>query len=184
LLIFSALNVIQAAGIGIYGPITPEFAEQRFETGYTSVGILYAVGFGFSSMVVQIPGARLAARYDRKKIVILAIVASAPFFGLFVLSRSFLECIILMFLSNAILNISWPAYQDLTMALTPPRRWGLMNGLSATCFWVGMTIGSAISGVLWESYGMFFPYYVSAALVLLSVLPTFFVKETRGRAQP
>ncbi len=184
LLIFSALNAIQAAGIGIYGPITPKFAEQRFETGYTSVGILYAVGFGLSSMVVQIPGAKLAARYDRKKIMLLTIVASAPFFGLFALSRSFLECIILMFLSNAILNISWPAYQDLMMALTPPSRWGLMNGLSATCFWGGMTIGSAISGVLWESHGMFFPYYVSAALVLLSALPTFFVKEARGRAQP
>ena len=184
LLIISALNVTQAAGIGIYGPITPEFAEQRFSASYTDVGILYAVGFGLSSMVVQIPGAKLAARYDRKKIMLLTIVASAPFFGLFALSRSFLECIILMFLSNAILNISWPAYQDLMMALTPQSRWGLMNGLSATCFWGGMTIGSAISGVLWESFGMFLPYYVSAVMVLLSVLPVLFVKEATVKAQP
>ena len=184
LLIISALNVTQAAGIGIYGPITPEFAEQRFSASYTDVGILYAVGFGLSSMVVQIPGGKLAARYDRKKIMLLTVVASAPFFGLFALSRSFLECIILMFLSNAILNISWPAYQDLMMALTPPSRWGLMNGLSATSFWGGMTIGSAISGVLWESFGMFLPYYVSAVMVLLSVLPTLFVKEATVKAQP
>ena len=133
-------------------------------------------------MVVQIPGARLAARYSKKKIVLLTIAASAPFFGLFALSRSFLECVILMFLSNAILNLSWPAYQDLTMELTPPSRWGLMNGLSATSFWGGMTIGSAISGVLWERFGMFFPYYMSAVLVLLSVLPILFVKGPNGRA--
>ena len=135
-------------------------------------------------MVVQIPGARLAARYGRKKMVLLTIVASAPFFGLFALSLSFLECIILMFLSNAILNLSWPAYQDLIMELTPSSRWGLMNGLSATSFWGGMTIGSAMSGVLWESFGMFFPYYVSAVLVLFSVLPILFVKEPNRRAQP
>lgn len=182
LLIFSALNVIQAMGIGIYGPITPGFAEQRFSAGYTDVGLLYAVGFGLSSMVVQIPGARLAARYSKKKIVLLTIAASAPFFGLFALSRSFLECVILMFLSNAILNLAWPAYQDLIMELTPPSRWGLMNGLSATSFWGGMTIGSAISGVLWESLGMFFPYYTSAVLVLLSALPILFVKRPNGRA--
>ena len=184
LLIFSVLNITQAIGMGIYGPITPGFVEERFSAGYTDVGILYAVGFGLSSMVVQIPGAKLATRYDRKKIVLLTIIASAPFFGLFGSSRSFPECVILMFLSNAILNVSWPAYQDLMMALTPPARRGLMNGLASTCFLGGMTIGSAMSGVLWERCGMFFPYYLSAAMVLLSVLPIFFVREAGGKAQP
>jgi len=176
------LNVIQATGVGIYGPITPLFLEKQFSTPYGGVGILYAIGFGLSSMVVQIPGGKMATRYDRKKIVLVTIILSAPFFGLFALSRSFIECVVLMFLSNVILNLSWPAYQDLTMALTPPSRRGLMNGLSATSFWAGMMVGQAISGILWQSLGIFLPYYLSAVMVLISALPVFFLKESGGGA--
>jgi len=182
--IILALNVIQATGIGIYIPITPKFIERQFKATYTDAGILYAIGFGLSSMVVQIPGGRLATRYSRKKIVLITIVLSAPFFGFFALSRSFLECVILMFISNVILNLSWPAYQDLTMSLTPPARRGFMNGVSATSFWIGMTIGSTISGILWENFSMFLPYYMSAVMVLLSALPFLSLKEHNRKAQP
>jgi MFS family permease len=181
-LILCALNVIQAIGIGIYGPITPLFTGERFSATYADVGILYAIGFGLSSMVVQIPGGKIATRYDRKKIVIVTIILSAPFFGLFALSRSFVECIIVMFLSNVILNFSWPAYQDLMMALSPPSRRGLITGISNTSFWCGMMIGSTISGILWEKFGMPLPYYISAVMVLLSALPVLFLKETSSKA--
>jgi len=123
----------------------------------------------------------LATKYSRKAVIAVTAIFSAPFFGLFAFSRSFIESIIFMFLSNAILNLSWPSFQDLMMELTPSRRRGLMNGLSATSFWIGMTIGSAVSGVLWEGFGMFFPYYVSAIAVLLSAIPTIFLREEAGR---
>jgi len=182
-IIFSALSVIQLAGIGMYSPITPEFMERQFTADYTAIGILYAVGFGMSSMIVQIPGGRLTAKRSRKKTILLATVLSSPFFGLFALSRSFFEAVLLMFLSNVILNVSWPAYQDLMMELTPSAHWGFMNGLSATSSFAGMMVGSAISGVLWEGFGMFFPYYVSAVMVLLSAVPLIFLKETTDRRE-
>lgn len=161
----------------MYGPITALFVQARFLVDYTGVGLLSAIGFGLSSMIVQIPGGKLAAKYSKKAIMVVGIILSAPFFGLFAVSRSFIEAVIFMFLSNVILNLSWPAYQDLLMGLTPPTRWGLMNGLSSTSFWIGMTIGSAMSGILWEGFGMFFPYYVSAIAVFLSAIPAMFLKE-------
>jgi len=182
-LIFSSLNLVQAIGVGIYSPITAIFIKEKFSVDYTAVGLLYALGFGLSSMIVQIPGGILATKYSKKKIIILTIILSAPFFGLFALSRSFIESIIFMFLSNAILNISWPAFQDLLMELTPSTRRGLMNGFSATSFWMGMTIGSAISGVFWERFGMLFPYYVSATAVFLSAIPPIFLKEADKRSE-
>jgi len=182
MLIVLTLNVAVATGTGIYSPITPLFLEKRFSTAYADVGILYAIGFGLSSMIVQVPGGKMATKYNRKKLVLVTTILSAPFFGLFALSRSFVECVILMFMSNVILNLSWPAYQDLTMALTPPSRRGLMNGLSGTSFLAGMMIGQAISGILWESFGMFLPYYLSAVMVLISALPALFLKETGSKA--
>jgi len=182
-LIFSSLNLIQAIGVGIYNPITAVFIKDKFSVDYTGVGLLFAVGFGLSSMIVQIPGGILATKYSKKMIIVVTILLSTPFFGLFALSRTFIESIVFMFLSNAILNLSWPAFQDLLMELTPPTRRGFMNGFSATSFWIGMMIGSAISGVMWERFGMFFPYYVSAIAVLLSVIPPLFLKEAQNKTE-
>jgi len=86
-----------------------------------------------------------------------------------------------MFLSNAVLNVSWPAFQALMMELTPSARWGLMNGISGTTFWVGLIAGSAASGILWDSFSMYVPFYVSAVVFFLAVVPALFLKETRAK---
>jgi len=143
------------------------------------LGLLYAVGFGLASIVVQVPGGALANRYDRRKILIVTFTVSAPFYGLLVVSQNLMELMVLMFLGNAILNISWPAFQALMMDLTSSRRRGLINGISATTFWLGMMLGSALSGLLWDTFGMEIPYYISALFIFLSAVPSFFLKEPR-----
>jgi len=178
-ILFSAMNVIQGVGIGIFSPITSVFASVQFEADYTFLGLLYAVGFGLASIVVQVPGGALANRYDRRKILIVTFIASAPIYGLLATSRNLMELMALMFLGNALLNVSWPAYQALMMDLTSSMRWGLINGISATTFWLGMMLGSALSGLLWDTFGMYIPYYVSALFIFLSVTPSFFLKEPR-----
>lgn len=182
--LYSLSNLLASVGLGIYGPITPVFVKNRFATDYAGVGLVYSVGFGLSSGIVQLPGGRLATKYSKKAIIVLSVAGSAPFYGLFAISRSLVESMIFMFLSNAIMNVSWPAYQDLLMELTPRKRWGLVNGVSVTTYWVGMMIGSAISGVLWERLGMFFPYYVSALIVFASAMPILFLKKRSGEAEP
>jgi len=177
ILIFTLINVIQGIGIGIFSPITPVFVKERFSLDLTFVGLLYAVGFGLASVVVQVPGGWLAGRYSRKKILMVTFALSAPFFSVFALSQNIVELFVFMFLLNVILNFSWPAFQALLMDLTPPARWGLMNGISATTFWAGMTMGSAVSGILWDTFGMFIPYYVSALAIFLSAVPALFLKE-------
>ncbi len=176
-LVFSLINVVQGIGIGIFSPITPIFVKDRFFLDLTFVGLLYAIGFGLASIVVQIPGGWWAGKWGKKKILIVTFALSAPFYVLFVLSRNPLELFVYMFLMNAIMNLSWPAFQALLMDLTPSDKWGLMNGISATTFWAGMTIGSAACGILWDTFGMFIPYYVSALAIFTSAFPVLLLKE-------
>jgi len=177
ILIFTLINVIQGIGIGIFSPITPNFVQKRFSLDLTLVGLLYAVGFGLASVVVQVPGGRWAGRYSRKKILITTFALSAPFFSVFALSQNIIELFVFMFLLNVIFNFSWPAFQGLLMDLATPASWVLMNGISATTFWAGMTMGSAVSGILWDTLGMFIPYHVSALTIFLSAVPALFLKE-------
>jgi len=181
IVLFSLVNILQGAGVGLFFTPLSVFVVTKFpQVSEALVGLLYAVGFGLASIVVQLPGGRLANRYDRKILMLVTFLISAPFYGLFALSQGLVELFIFMFLSNALLNLSWPAFQALMMELTPSAKWGLMNGISGTTFWVGLMVGSAASGVLWDSFDMVVPFYVSTIVFFLAVVPALFLKETRA----
>jgi MFS family permease len=179
--LFSLINIIQGVGIGVTQPAIPVFVVSNFQVDFTFVGILYAIGFGFASIIAQIPGGKCSDLFDRRKVMFVTFIASSPFFLLFAFSQSALELIVFMFLSRVILNLSWSPFQTLMMDATPSSKWGLINGISASTFWMGLLIGNALSGILWDSWGMLAPFYVSSFAIGLSALLPPMLKETRGK---
>jgi MFS family permease len=180
LALFSLINILQGLGIGVTGPVIPVFVISNFHVEYTFIGILFAIGFGVASIIVQIPGAKCSDLFDRRKIMFVTFAASSPFFLLFAYAQNMLELIVLMFVSNAVLNLSWSAFQTLIMDATPSSKWGLVNGVSATTFWIGLMVGNALSGILWDSWGMLAPFYASSIAIGISALPLLLLKETRA----
>ncbi|MDH5783844.1 MAG: MFS transporter, partial [Candidatus Bathyarchaeota archaeon] len=81
------------------------------------------------------------------------------------------------------LNLSWSAFQTLMMDATPSSKWGLINGVSAMTFWIGLLVGNALSGILWDSWGMLAPFYASSFAIGLSALLPLLLKETRGKVK-
>jgi MFS family permease len=181
--LFSLINILQGVGIGVTQPAIPVFVVSNFQADFTFVGILYAIGFGFASIIAQIPGGKCSDLFDRRKVMVVTFIASSPFFLLFAYSRNTLELIVFMFLSRVILNLSWSPFQTLMMDATPSSKWGLINGVSAATFWMGALIGNAFSGILWDSWGMLAPFYVSSFAIGLSALLPLMLKETRGKVK-
>ncbi len=181
MILFSLINVIQGFGLGVTGPVIPIFVVSTFGVDFAFIGILYSIGFGVASIIVQVPGGRCSDRFDRRMVMFVTFLASAPFFLLFAYSRSPVELILLMFASNAILNLSWSAFQTLMMDATPSSKWGLINGISATTFWAGQIFGNAASGILWDNVGTLVPFYASALAIGLSAILPLLLKETRAR---
>ncbi len=180
---FSLINIIQGVGIGLTSPVIPVFVERNFSVDYTFIGILYAIGFGVASIIVQLPAGKCSDMFDRRKVMFATFLASSPFFLLFAYSRNTLELIVFMFLSNAILNTSWPAFQTLMMEATPSAKWGFVNGVSATTFWIGLMAGNALSGILWDGWGKFAPFYASAFAIGVSAIVPLLLKETRVKVK-
>ena len=180
-IIYSIVNILQGIGMGITMPLTPIFVTEGFHVDLTLVGILQAVGFGLASLVAQIPGGKIADKYSRKRLLMVSSILSAPFFALFVHSTNVFELFLFMFLSNAILGLSWPAFQALIIDYTPSTKWGLVNGISATTFWIGQMTGSMLSGALWDNFGRVIPYYVSALAIFLSTIPLLFLREKHSK---
>jgi DHA1 family multidrug resistance protein-like MFS transporter len=180
-ILFSLINIIQGIGIGVTGPVISVFVLSNFSVDYTFIGMLYAIGFGVASIVVQIPGSKCSNLFDRRKVMFATFLVSAPFFLLFAYSRNILELIAFMFLSNALLNFSWPAFQTLMMEATPSAKWGLVNGVSAMTFWIGLMMGNALSGILWDGWGTYAPFYASAFAIGVSAIVPLLLKETRKK---
>jgi DHA1 family multidrug resistance protein-like MFS transporter len=175
------INIVQGIGVGVTSPVIPVFVLLRFPVDYTFIGVLYAIGFGVASIVVQMPAAKCSDRFDRRKVMVATFAISSPFFLLFAYSRNVLELIAFMFLSNAILNTSWPAFQTLMMQATPSSKWGFVNGVSATTFWIGLMTGNALGGILWDHLGMFSPFYVSSFAIGVSAILPLLLWETRTK---
>lgn len=76
---FSLINTVQGLGIGVTGPVIPIFVVSNFPVDYTFIGILYAIGFGVASIIVQIPGGKCSDLFDRRKVMFATFVASTPF---------------------------------------------------------------------------------------------------------
>jgi len=175
--LLSLFYLIEGIGLGIFIPITPVFVVTRFSVDLTYVGLLYTVGSGITSFLLQIPGGWMADKYDKRKIVIITYFFAAPFFMLFAMSRNLWEPFIFMSLSYGLISLPWSAHQSLRMNLTPSARWGLVSAISYTMYWTGMMIGSALSGFLWDNFGMLIPYYVSSVTMFVSVIPIFFLSS-------
>jgi MFS family permease len=182
MVLFSLIQMGKGLGLGVIDPVIPIFVVSNFNVDYTFIGILYAVGFGLATIVAQIPGSRCSDLFDRRKIVFAAYVASTPFFLLFAYSRNPLELIAMMFLSRITFNLSWSPYQTLMMDSTPSTRWGLVNGISSASFFLGLLLGNALSGILWDNLGVLAPFYVSSLAIGLSAFPLVLLKETRLKA--
>ncbi|MGQ9514904.1 MAG: MFS transporter [Thermoproteota archaeon] len=175
LVVFSIVNIVQGIGFGLLPPLLPVFITTRFRVDFTRLGIIYALGTGLPAMIVQLPGGKIAERFDKKKLIILTLLLSSPFNAILPLSWNLIVLLLSLFLGGAIMNIAWPAYQSLMMELTPRERRGFMNGISATTMWIGMSVGSAISGLIWEGLGSAFPFYLTTILFLVSSIPFAFL---------
>jgi len=181
--VFSLINIVQGIGIGMTAPVIPIFIVSNFSVDYTFVGIWYAITFGVASIVVQIPAGKCSNRFDRRWVMFVTFLVSSPFFLLFFYSRNALELIVSMFVANAILSASWPAFQTLMMEATPSAKWGLVNGLSATTFWVGQMTGNVLSGIFWDDVGHWAPFCASAITMGISAILPLLLKETGAKVK-
>ena len=175
--IFSSMNVLQGVAFGVFFTITPIFLSKVFSADFLYIGLVNAVGFGLASIIAQIPGGICATRYDRKFLLVIATVVSAPFYALLPISQSMTVYLLYVFLANLSLALSWPAFQELMMRSVSPLKWGFMNGLAATSYWAGMMIGSASSGLIWDMFCASMSYYLAALTVFLSAIPALFIKR-------
>lgn len=123
-----------------------------------------------SVIVLKIPGAWVADKFGKKKVLVMSALACAPFTILFTLSRSFAQVLIVMLLLVVAGIYYAPVHEALQADLTPrPMRgriimlWIIGNAFAGA-------VGVFIGGLLFQAMSPATPFYLFTAVELVAAV--------------
>lgn len=164
-------ETVIALGAGLVMPFVALFLKHRLGASVEQVGMIQAV----SSIIMGV-GAFLtpaiARRFGLAGTVVFTEVLSLPFLVAIPLSTSLPVVAGLMWARGALMNMSWPIYNQLSMEGLPPEDKPLVAGWIRFGWSIAWLAGSSIGGRLMES-SYTTPYFFTAGLYALGALATF-----------
>ena len=123
-----------------------------------------------SAIVLKIPGAWVADKFGKKKVLVISALACAPFAIVFTFSRSFVE-VLLVLLLLVVAGIHYdPVHQALQADLTPRSVRGRIIMLWSIGSAVASAIGGLVGGLLYHAVGPATPFYVFTVAELVAVV--------------
>ena len=138
--------------------------------GEGQIGWLASIGAMITALVLM-PAGRLSDRLGERKVMALGSVLAAVGTVLLVSVRSFAGFMAALMLVNAGFAFFGPAFDSLLSKAVPSNRLGLTYGLFATTISLAAMPAPAIGAQLWQNVSPQFPFYLSAAVCLLMVVP-------------
>lgn len=129
-----------------------------------------------SAIVLKIPGAWVADKFGKKKVLVISALTCAPFTVVFTLSHSFAEVLIALLLLVVAGIYYDPVHQALQADLTPRSVRGRIIMLWSISSAVASAIGGLVGGLLYYAVSPAMPFYIftvvelaAAALLIVAV---------------
>jgi MFS family permease len=175
-LLFVALALLLwGFGEGMFFNFVPIYLDQQFLLNKYEIGLVLGA-FGFSMAITHIPAGRLADRFGRRPLLILAWVlglVSALIMGLAFALPLFL---IGLFGYGLTAFVASPLSSYVTAARG---EWpvGTVLSLTTATFGMGMVLGPITGGWIGDHYGMRMSFIVAAGIFVLSNVFIFFIER-------
>ena len=175
-LLFVALALLLwGFGEGMFFNFVPIYLDQQFLLNKYEIGLVLGA-FGFSMAITHIPAGRLADRFGRRPLLIIAWVlglASTLIMGLAFALPLFL---IGLFGYGLTAFVASPLSSYVTAARG---EWpvGTVLSLTTATFGMGMVLGPITGGWIGDHYGMRMSFFVAAVIFLLSNVFLIFIER-------
>lgn len=182
--LFGAIALFVGLANGLGGPLIRDFPMNKLRVDATQLGLVFSLGAGLATALVQIPGGFLTDRFGRKPLMLVSLLG-APFVVGLAFTGSLFQFIIVSVGLYAFGNIGSPAYQAWLMELVHDTRrarvWGLMNAVMG----LGSFFGPFLSTWLWQTQAwVAVPFIVAAIPWVLQIPPILKLVETKTREKP
>jgi DHA1 family tetracycline resistance protein-like MFS transporter len=150
----------------------------------TQLGLVYSLGSGLVTAVVQIPGGRLTDTVGRKPLMLLSVLG-VPFLIAMAFTGSVLEFILALAGLVAFGNLSAPAYYAWLMDLVSSDRRARTSGLTNAITGVGLFLGAPLVTWIYESQSSIVVSFIAASIPWIVQVPLFLkLKETKETRKP
>jgi len=165
LMIASCLITFANAAVGYYYII---YATEVIELTAFEWSIILSLQF-FSAITLKIPGAWVADKFGKKKVLIISALTCAPFSILFTLSHSFVQVLIVMLLLVVAGIYYAPVHEALQADLTPRS----VRGRIAMLWRIGSAFAAAtgafVGGLVFQTVSPETPFYLFTVTELMAV---------------
>jgi DHA1 family multidrug resistance protein-like MFS transporter len=167
-------------GVTVIAPLLGMWVEAS-ETPFLTAALIFSA-FTIVSTPLTIPGGIMSDKVGRKPLVIAGLLLYALASALFPFSTESYDWIFVRALQGAGAGLFFPAITALLAEVTSSEERGHAMSVYNIGLGVGLALGPASGGLLFDRYGIFVPFFVCAALALLSVvLVLLFVQEPKSR---
>ncbi len=179
MLIFGVVSFLSGVLNGMIAPLIRIFCVFRLGASATELGLVYSVGSGLVTTLVQIPGGRLTDKVGRKPLMLVSL------FGVpFVIAMAYTSSVFEFILASAGLvafgNLSAPAYYAWMMDLVPSAKRARTSGLTNAITGIGMFIGSPLSTWIYESqFSVVIPFIATSMPWIFQIPLILKLKETK-----
>jgi MFS family permease len=181
LLFFGGIGVLSGLANGLLGPLTRDFPIYRLSADATALGLVFSLGSGLATVLVQVPGGRLTDRFGRKPLMLMSLLG-APFVVGLAFTGSVAEFIVVSAGLFALGNLAAPAYQAWLMELVDEGRRAKVMGFVNAVTGAGTFFGPFISTWLWETQAwVAVPFIVAALPWVMQIPPILKLRETKIR---
>lgn len=123
-----------------------------------------------SASVLKIPGAWVADKFGKRKVLIMSVLSCAPFTILFTLSRSFVQVLVVMLLLVVTGIYYGPTHEALQADLTPRKMRGRITALWSIGGALGAASGALVGGWLFQTVSPIVPFYFFTAAELVALI--------------
>ncbi len=165
--VLCASGIIIMIGMGIISPVLPLYGKS-FGVSVALIGFLFT-SFGLARVITDLPAGFLYQRLGRKMLVAgpVMVAISGALCGL---ATNFWELVVYRFIGGAGSALFTTSALALLADLAEPERRGRVMGLFQGSVLLGMGLGPAVGGLVAQYYGYRVPFFLYAALALISAL--------------
>jgi MFS transporter, DHA1 family, multidrug resistance protein len=175
-LLFIALALLLwGFGEGMFINFVPIYLDRQFALSEYQIGLVLGA-FGFSMAIMHIPAGRIADRFGRRPLLIVAWIMGLV--SAFVMGAALVLPLFLMglFIYGLTAFVSSPLSSYVTAARG---NWpiGTVLSLTTATFAMGMALGPVTGGWIGDTYGMRMSFFVAAAMFMLSTIFIFLIER-------
>lgn len=184
-IILIIVNAFVGAMIGIERSIFPEFAAFKFNIHSTSVILSFIVIFGFSKAIANYFSGFLAAKFTRKKVLLLGWILALPVPLIFIYAPTWNWIIFANVLLGIHQGFTWSSTVVMKIDLVGQQNRGLAMGLNEFAGYIAVALMAFFTAYIADQFGIYpFPFYLGLAIAVIGLLISWiFVKDTSGFVQ-